>query len=171
MTESEYKNVWSYGQYLIARHRVAQFPARCLICGEENGSMPLSCTVHKRPGPLQLVMFLGIFSPSVIIRPFFCTMHRKEELQSRWMGHSILLLAISMMVIPLVVWYAIGTFSRDLGLVFTVGWLLCGVWVYYRIFRRRIVYAEYIKQSDVWIQGVHQSVMEQITALPYPAAE
>src|SRR6516164_161880 len=107
MAESEYKNVWSYGPYLIARRRVAQFPARCLICGDENDCTPLSCTIRKRPGMLQLVSFLGIFSPSVIVRPFFCAVHRQQELRSRWTGHSILLIAISMMVIPLILWYVI----------------------------------------------------------------
>jgi hypothetical protein len=83
----------------------------------------------------------------------------------------LLALAIAMMTIPLVLWLAGGDFSDNSALTFTAGWLLVWAWVYYRIFRSRIVYANHIKQKDAWIQGVHPSIMEQITALPYPAAD
>jgi len=172
MAESEYKNVWSYGPYLIARHRVAQFPARCLICGEENGCTPLLCTVRKRPGMIHvLVLWFGMFAPSVTLEPFFCTKHRGQELRSRWIGHTMLLLTTLMITIPIM----LAVFGADFPIAYAAAamgailfWL---VWWPYRIFRRRIVYAEYIKQRDAWLQGVHQSIMEQITALPYPAAE
>jgi hypothetical protein len=82
----------------------------------------------------------------------------------------MLVLAIAMLVIP----FFLALNGKDSPGMYEVagfGAALAWAWVYYRIFRHRLLYAVYIKQRDAWIEGIPQSIMEQVTALPYPATD
>jgi hypothetical protein len=159
--------VWRDGRYLIARHGVARFPARCIVCGREDGCQPMSCKIRRRPGLLQfLVPITGIFSDSVTVRPSVCTRHRTEERTSRRVGHAMLLLAIAMVGAPLVLDFGGADVGEGVAILAALALPLGWVWAYYRIFRSRIVWAKQIRKRDAWIEGVHQSVLHRVPVLP-----
>ena len=167
MADSEFKGVWSEGPYLIARNRVAQFPARCIVCGEEHACRLLSCKIRKRPGFLPLVIWAApIFSPSVLVKPYVCPVHRKQELSSRLIGHVLISIAIALIAIVLVLTITTKRESPAMMLLVCLGPLLTWAWVYYRIFRRRILWAVRIHKNDAWIEGVHQSVVDRVAEIP-----
>jgi hypothetical protein len=166
VADPEYKGVWRDGDYLITPHRIAQFPPRCIACGNEQNPRLLSCKVRKRPGLLQLlVWFTGVFAPSVTIKPYLCDYHHKKELLSRWKGHILILIALPMIIIPTVMALK-GAESPTLFTAIAVGTGLAWVWVYYRIFRRRVIWARQIKKWDAWIPDVDPAVLALIPELP-----
>jgi hypothetical protein len=172
MAGVELKGVWRDGPYLIAHHRLAQFPQRCIVCGDSEECRPLSCKIRRRPGLLPLLIWwTGVFSPAVIIKPYVCADHRRRELMWRWFGRVIVVVGITMLVVPT---YFVATRKpllserEDVHLVM-IGLILVWIWVYYRIFRRRIIYAKYIKKRDAWIEGVHPSVLYQVPLLSDPS--
>jgi hypothetical protein len=167
MADSEFKDVWREGPYLIARNRVAQFPARCVVCGEEQACRPLACKIRKRPGFLPLLIWAApIFLPSVLVNPYVCPAHRKQELSSRRIGHVLISIAITLIAIVLVLTITTKRESPAIMLLVGLGPLLTWVWVYYRIYRRRILWAVRINKNDAWIEGVHQSVLDRVAEIP-----
>lgn len=168
MSDSELKGVWLDGPYLVARHRLAQFPDQCIVCGDPSGCQPLLCKVRKRPWMLQLIVWwTGVFSNAVVIRPYVCDHHRRQELGSRWIGRVMLLIASALMLVPTILAFSKTKFVNERASVLLVclGFCLLWAWVYYRIFRTRLIYAEQIKKRDAWIQGVHPSVLDHIPPL------
>jgi hypothetical protein len=163
------KGVWRDGDYLIVRSRVATFPPKCLVCGRDTDVKKMSCKIRKRPGVMQLLLWwTGVFSLAIIIKPYLCARHRKQELQSRWIGYAILLIALAMIACPFV-WIAKRWhLPNNIVILLPVGTMLLSAWVYYRIFRPRLFYAAHISRSDAWIDSVDSSILSLATALPEP---
>jgi hypothetical protein len=175
MADSSFRGVWREGEYLIAQHGVAQFPSKCIICGSEDNSQALTCKVRKRPRTVpflwaqQLFGLQVLFGLSVSIKPYFCAAHRKKELIRRRIGHAIITIAIAMFVIPMI--FRMGdSESMVKYALLASGSLLFWGWIFYRIFRRRIIWAEGIKKRDAWIPDVDPSVLALIPELPAAAA-
>jgi hypothetical protein len=117
---------------------------------------------------LQLLLWwTGVFSNAVIIKPYVCDNHRRQELFSRWIGRVMVLIALVLIVVPTSFAFSSKELVNEQADILLVGFgvILIWTWVYYRIFRTRIIYAEYIKNRDAWIQGVDQSVLECIPPL------
>jgi hypothetical protein len=156
------EGVWRDDAYVVARRGIAQFPTSCIVCGRDESCQPMACKVRRRPGVLQfLVPITGIFSPSVTIRPSVCALHRNQERNSRWLGHTLLLIAVGLVVVPLMAEVPGGT-SFFVALSLPVGY----AWVYYRIFRPRILWAQQIRRNDAWLEEVHESVLNSVPLLP-----
>jgi hypothetical protein len=168
VVDPEYKGVWRDGDYLIVRNRVASFPVKCLACGQDINVKKTSCKIRKRPGIMQfLLWWTGVFSPAVLIKPYLCAKHRKRELQSRWIGYVILLIAIAMTACPFV-WIAKGWHLNSIVILLPFGTMLLSAWVYYRIFRLRLFYAAHISRRDAWIDSVDSSILALVPTLPEP---
>ncbi|HTQ38198.1 MAG TPA: hypothetical protein VMJ32_04185 [Pirellulales bacterium] len=170
MSHEEYSGVWSDGPYLIAHSRMAQFPPKCIICGDEKPCRQLSCKVRKRPRIWWLLIWWwGVFSASVVIKPYFCDKHRQAELLLRWLGRVMVSVASALIVVPIILAVNQRNF-RALPLV-SIGTLLLCAWVYYRIFRRKLLYAAQIVRSDAWIEDVHPSVLKCVPVLQEDSTE
>lgn len=161
------QGVWRDGRYAVARQSVAKFPIRCLVCGNADNCRPLLCKIRKRPGVLQvLVPITGVFSRSIIIRVNVCNRHRKEELLSRWLGHAIVLFAAAIFITPIIVFTLVPSAPREIAMIMPLAVVVGWVWVYYRIFRPRIAWADFIDDHDVWIENVHKSVLLLLPPVP-----
>ena len=97
------KYIWRDGDMLIARNLYAEFPPKCIICGQENHCSQLPCTIRKPPGAMLLFLpAAAAFTPYVKAKPYVCRIHRRTELRARWLGRALLTAAITLFVGPLI---------------------------------------------------------------------
>jgi hypothetical protein len=166
VAETEIGNIWRDDPYLVVRDRISRFPPRCIICGNDQNCRTLSCKVRKRPGGMEIAVWsTGIFSRSVTIKPYICERHRSPEVRNRIIGYLILVAGIGSLVAGFVM--AISKHEGEAMIAMLVsGPCLIWGWVFYRVFRGRLLYANYIKDRVGWIENVHESILRAAPPLP-----
>ena len=162
MAGTEIASIWRDAPYLVVRDRVSKLPARCILCGTDQDCEQLSCRVRTRTGPWAG----GIFSRAISLTPFVCATHRRPEINARRVGHVLLAAGLAMIIggIGLVMKDPTAT---DVWLVpLSTGPMLVWGWMFYRLHRGRLLYANYIKDRVGWIENVHESILRAAPPLP-----
>lgn len=122
-TATEYIWVWQDPPDIVARNQKAAFPARCVVCGDEQWMEPLPYKIMLDSGPLGAFV-PNFFMPYVTLNLPLCRTHRKQELIGRWGGHGILLVACGFFIAFILI-FALGLDSFAALIMLAPGFLFC----------------------------------------------